>query len=87
VLRLGYAYNPAPIPDETLTPLIPGTLEHLFTIGYGHAWTHWGLDLAYQYSFGPDRTVDTSDIVGGDFDGATMSSQSHNFFVAVSYRF
>jgi hypothetical protein len=35
------------------------------------------LNLAYQFSFGPSRSVDDSEIVGGDFDNSTFSAAAH----------
>jgi len=77
VLRAGYVFHPNPIPDGTLTPYIPATLEHAFSIGYGRRWGVWSIDLAYQFSFGPDQHVTTSDFAGGDFDNSKMEARAH----------
>jgi len=77
VCRVGYVHNSRNLPSSTLTPLIPATLEHSFTVGYGTKWTKWRFDCAYQYSFAPDRTVGTSALAGGDFSGSGVESQAH----------
>lgn len=77
VWRAGYVFHPNPVPDTTLTPYIPGTLEHAFSIGHGVRWGIWNIDLAYQFSFGPDQQVTTSDFVGGDFDNSKIEARAH----------
>ena len=87
VFRLGYAYHHDQIPDRTLTPYIPATLEHAFSLGYGWTWNLWEMDLAYQYSFGPTRTVTTSDLVGGEFSGSSVRARAHWAFLSFLRRF
>ena len=77
VIRLGYIHNSRNIPSSTLTPLIPATMEHSFTIGYGICGETWRTDIAYQYAWSPERTVGTSALVGGDFSNSTSTSQAH----------
>ena len=87
VVRMGYAYHKDQIPDGTLTPYIPATLEHAFSLGYGWTRNQWEIDLAYQYSFGSTRTVTTSDLVGGEFDGSSQRAQAHWAFLSFLRRF
>jgi long-chain fatty acid transport protein len=88
VVRLGYIYTSGTIPSSTLTPWIPATLENTFTIGWGTTLPDaWHLDLAYQYSFGPQRTVGTSALVGGDFSNSTIDAQAHWFGVGLTHTF
>lgn len=87
VLRTGYVYNTNQIPDGTLTPYLPATLEHGFSLGLGRTWNSYSVDLAYQYSFGPDRTVGISDLAGGDFNNSVFKSQAHWLGVSLTRRF
>jgi long-chain fatty acid transport protein len=88
VIRLGYIYTSGTIPSSTLTPWIPATLENTFTIGWGTTLADtWHLDLAYQYSFGPQRTVGTSALVGGDFSSSTIDAQAHWFGIGLTHTF
>jgi len=87
VIRLGYIYHDNPIPNNTLFPLLAGTLEHAATIGYGHQWKKWRFDVAYQYSWGSTNKVGRSRIVGGDFDHSSVKAQAHWLFLGISYRF
>ncbi len=86
VLRCGYVYHRNPIPDGALTPYIEGILEHAVSAGYGCAGA-WELDAAYQFSFGPDRTVDRSYFIGGDFDGSHHDVQAHWLSLGALRRF
>jgi long-subunit fatty acid transport protein len=83
IVRFGYVHNTANIPAGTLTPLIPATMEHSFTVGYGRWWNQWRTDLAYQYAWSPDREVGNSILVGDDFSNAVNTSQAH--WVMVSF--
>jgi long-chain fatty acid transport protein len=85
VCRFGYVYHPSPIPDDTLMPLLAGTLEHAFSVGYGHDYGRWRVDVGYQYSFGATEHVSRSRIIGGDFDRSTNKAQAHWLLVAFSF--
>jgi len=87
VLRAGYAYHSNQIPEGYLTPFIPAILEHAFSVGYGRTICRWNIDLAYQFSFGRDRTVTTSDLAGGDFDSSHIHAGAHWFFLSLVHRF
>ena len=87
VLRAGYVYNVNQIPDGTLTPYLPATLEHALSTGLGFTWGDNSLDLAYQYSFGPDRSVGTSDLAGGDFSNSVFHASAHWLSLALTRRF
>ena len=87
VLRAGYVYHENPIPAATLFPNLAGTLEHAVSVGYGHKWERWGLDVAYQYSWGPTNHVSRSRMIGGDYDHSSVKAQAHWFFLTLSYRF
>jgi long-subunit fatty acid transport protein len=87
VLRLGYIYNLNPIPSHTLTPLLPGTLEHSIAIGFGHDFGAWDLDLAYQYAWADAQKVGTSGLAGDDLDSSELRAQAHWFFVSLAAKF
>ncbi len=87
VIRMGYAYHHNQIPDRTLTPYIPATLENAFSLGYGWTRNLWEIDLAYQYSFGTTRTVTASELVGGEFNGSSVRAQAHWAFLSLLRRF
>jgi long-chain fatty acid transport protein len=85
--RLGYIYTKNPVPSSTLVPLIPAILEHLISFGYGHNWKSWTLDAGYQYTFGSRQSVETSKILGGDYDNSSVDVKAHVFTMGIQYRF
>ena len=87
VWRLGYVGHPSPVPDDTLNPYVDGVLEHAVSAGYGRSFGQWQLNAAYQFSFGPDRDVGQSKIVGGDFNNSRLKVQSHWVSFSVLRRF
>ncbi len=86
-VRAGYIYIQNPVPDGTLTPLIPAILEHSFTVGYGHRFGPARVDLSYQYSFSRTQHVNTSDVIGGDFDQSSLRAVAHWILLGVHVDF
>ncbi len=56
-IRLGYYYDPAPAPDETLNILFPSSTNHVVTAGFGHSFGKYRIDAAAEYLLGADREV------------------------------
>lgn len=48
-LRAGYNYGENPVPDETLTPLFPATVEHHLTLGFSWLKDSTTYELAIEY--------------------------------------
>ncbi|MCD0462654.1 OmpP1/FadL family transporter [Roseiconus lacunae] len=86
VFRVGYAYHRNPIPSATLTPFIQTTVEHSLCFGYGWNWGGCEMDFAYQWMFGPDQYVGTSDFTGGDFDQSGTFAAAHQFSLSLRRR-
>jgi long-subunit fatty acid transport protein len=87
IVRAGYIYDNPAVPSETMTPYIPGLLEHTFTVGYGRQWQKWRLDTAYQFSFGHKQSVAQSQVVGGDFNNSQLEANVHWLMVSLMYQF
>jgi long-subunit fatty acid transport protein len=85
--RLGYVYHDSPVPDATLNPFTDGVLEHAFALGVSRAFGYGVWNLAYQYSFGDQRYVGQSAIVGDDFTNSTFDASAHwaSFSLLVPY--
>lgn len=83
VLRLGYDYHSSPSPDSTFNPYVTDTLQHVFSIGFSRKLRRTIFNVAYQYSFGPTRRIDTSALVGGQFNGSTFRADTH--FATMSF--
>ncbi|MHC4398469.1 MAG: OmpP1/FadL family transporter [Planctomycetota bacterium] len=87
VVRAGYAAHRNPIPSDTLSPYIPTILEHAVSVGLGKRWDGYRVDLAYQFSFGSDRSVTQSGIVGDDFSNSRAGAQAHWISVSLLHQF
>lgn len=75
--RFGYVYHASPAPSSTLTPFTDGIMTNTFSLGYSRKIKRVYLNAAYQYMFGPTRTVGTSSLLGGDFSHSTLNAQAH----------
>ena len=60
-LRFGYMWDPSPVPEETLDPLMFDVSVHRFSLGIGYRAESWSLDLAFMYSQGLSREVEDSE--------------------------
>jgi long-chain fatty acid transport protein len=82
-VRTGYIYHDSPVPAATLNPYLDGVLLHTFSCGFSRRVPRGQLNMAYQYSFSPEREVGTSSIVGGDFSNSTFEADAH--WINISY--
>jgi len=57
VLRFGYSYDPTPVPNSTLDPLLLDLTRHTTSAGIGISRKDWTVDLLYEHSFAVQRTV------------------------------
>ncbi len=87
IFRTGYVYHDNPIPTGTLTPFVQATVEHAVSVGYGFQYGSYGVDLGYQFTWGPDVSVETSDFAGYDFDGSMSSASAHWALMSLVRRF
>lgn len=86
-VRCGYVYHTSPAPGGTLSPYIDGILTHTFCVGYSHKFQRASLNMAYQYAFSPTRTVDNSELLGGDFSHSTLFAQAHFASIGITVPF
>jgi len=92
-LRLGFASDGSPVPDETLGALIPdiGRKNSVFA-GLGLSMGKITIDLAAQTMFVDDRTIDTVALVDGDPTDQTnipglWSLEESAFVIGLAYSF
>ena len=53
----GYIYNENSVPDANYTPLVADLDRHFFSVGVGYKISRFSVDLAYEFGYGPERTV------------------------------
>lgn len=93
-LRLGFRYDPTPVPAETMGPELPDADKLYYCAGAGYKVSNWTFDLAYMYVDRKDRTVDNQDVppasptgkVQEGFNG-TWSGDAHLVALDIGYRF
>jgi long-chain fatty acid transport protein len=53
----GFMYVMDTVPDNTFNPLIPDSDRYIFSVGVGKTYDKFRWDVAYQFLWGPSRTV------------------------------
>jgi long-chain fatty acid transport protein len=86
-LRVGFAYDPTPVPAETLSPLLPDADRLNYMVGAGYRIGAVTVDLSYFYVDKKDRTVNNlPDPPPNLFDG-TWKGEAHLVALDIGYRF
>ncbi len=81
-LSAGYIYSENSVPNESFNPIVPDTNRHIIAAGVGQELEHFNWALAYQYAYGPRRTIDQGTVADGNY-----RFQSHALTLSVGYRF
>jgi long-chain fatty acid transport protein len=84
----GYVFNENSMPDSHYTPLVADLNRHFFSVGGGFKGSRLSFDMAYQFGYGPSRTVSGSapSLVGQTADG-NYEYFSHVLLMTVGVRF
>jgi long-chain fatty acid transport protein len=80
----GYIYNENSMPDEFYNPLVADLNKQFLSAGAGYQGKHWSFDVAYQFGFGPDRTVTST---SNPAVNGTYSFISHAVSLSAGYKF
>jgi len=84
----GYIYNQNSVPDDYYNPLVADLDRHFLSIGTGRKWERLAVDVAYQFGYGPTRTVSGSaaSAAGQSADG-DYEFISHALMVSLGFQF
>jgi long-chain fatty acid transport protein len=90
-LRLGFRYDPTPVPANTMSPLLPDSDKMYYCAGAGYKVRNWTFDLAYMYVDKKDRTVNDQvnvapPSIGTGFNG-TWEGDAHLVALDIGYKF
>ncbi len=85
-LRLGYAYDENPVPDNTISYELPDSDRQYFSLGCGFHRGNWTLDLAYMYLLFDDRDIDARG-AEGVLDGKVEDGYAHLISLSFGYKF
>jgi long-chain fatty acid transport protein len=80
----GYIYSENSVPDTDFTPLVPDSDRHILSLGIGRERGRLRWEAAYQFAYGPPRTVasTTNPSVNGRY-----RFLSHALAITVGYSF
>ncbi|MDO8944883.1 MAG: outer membrane protein transport protein, partial [Desulfobacterales bacterium] len=84
----GYIFNENSVPDSNYQPLVADQNRHFLSAGVGYGYHHLSVDLAYQFGYGPTRTVEGSAVspLGQSADGK-YTFLSNALFLSMGWRF
>jgi len=85
-LRLGYAYDEAPEPDNTVDYILPDADRNMFSIGAGYHKNNWALDFSYTLMIIQQRDVvarPTQGVLNSTFKDGT----AHLLGFSYTYKF
>ncbi|MBI5342157.1 MAG: outer membrane protein transport protein [Deltaproteobacteria bacterium] len=90
-LRLGFAYDPTPVPAYSMDPSLPDATRLNYMVGAGYKYKNWTFDGSYFYVDKKDRTVSNQVSVsypsyGTGFDGK-WTGDAHLVAFDVGYKF
>jgi len=88
-VRLGFRYDPTPVPADTMGPELPDSDKLYYCAGAGYKISNWTIDLAYMYVDKKDRTVNNIDGAGPGIDSfnGTWKGNAHLVALDLGYRF
>lgn len=81
-VRLGFAYDMTPIPDETVNASLPGNDRLVGTMGFGYKYQDLRIDLAYSLVQALERDIQNDRAPNG-----TYSTTAHSFAGNIGYGF
>lgn len=92
-LRLGFRYDPTPVPPSTMGPELPDAIKFYYSAGAGYKYNNWKFDFAYMYVDKRDRTVNNQTVLtpvpgslGAGFNGK-WSGSAHLVAFDIGYKF
>lgn len=81
-LSIGYMYSENSVPNDSFSPSVPDSARNVFAIGVGQKLNRLSWALAYQYTYGPTRTVSQGSLADG-----TYAFDSHAITFSLGYHF
>jgi long-chain fatty acid transport protein len=86
-LRLGFRWDPTPVPAETMGPELPDADKLYYCAGAGYNVRNWTFDLAYMYLDKKNRTVNNLNLAAGTGFNGEWSGDAHLVAFDVGYKF
>jgi len=86
-LRLGYAFDEAPEPDDTIDYILPDNDRHMFSAGFGYHKNNWALDFSYTYMLIIDRNEIAARPAQGIMASKFCEGSAHLIGLSYTYKF
>ena len=64
---VGYIWSENSVPDESFNPIVPDSNRHVLSAGFGQKREHFNWNIAYQWAYGPTRTISRGTSFDGDY--------------------
>ena len=87
-LSAGYIYSQDYVPTgSSFSPLIPDSARHIFTTGIGWKKDRYSWDFAYEFAYGPPRTIVGASSTDGESVNGEYRYISHALTISFGYHF
>jgi long-chain fatty acid transport protein len=85
----GYIFSENSVPEESFRPIVPDSNRHIFSVGVGKTYENgWSWDFAYQFAYGPERTINNVPGPGLNFlANGSYEFTSHAFGLSIGKSF
>lgn len=78
----GYCYSQKSVPSGSFDPAVPDTNRHIFSAGFGQGYERFSWNVAYQFIYGPPRTISEGTAADG-----TYRFDAHALSFSIGYKF
>jgi long-chain fatty acid transport protein len=85
-LRLGYAYDVSPIPDNTQDYILPDNDRHMWSIGAGYHQGPWSVDFSYTLMQIINRSINAN-AAAGVYQGQLKDGTAHLIGLTFGWKF
>ena len=86
-LRVGFVYDPTPVPAATMGPELPDATRLNYMVGAGYKVGAWTVDGAFMYIDKFDRTVNNQVTAAGSGFSGTWTGDAWLLGLDVGYKF
>jgi long-chain fatty acid transport protein len=89
LVSAGYIFNQNSVPSSHYSPLVADMDRHFFSLGTGYRGKRFDFDIAYQFGYGPTRTVSGSalSVPGGQTADGQYTFMSNAIAISVGVHF
>lgn len=64
---VGYIWSENSVPEHSFNPIVPDSNRHVLSVGFGQKREHFNWNIAYQWAYGPTRTINQGTSADGTY--------------------